>query len=210
MEVSGKTKLPQGTWFKLENGGRVKYFRVKQDTDVSPATDGGEREVEVICLPQPTREESKAIERQLAEQTVAAIPFVYKKKSEYKYGAGKQGVYVSAPGPSSVEAQGFLPVMMAMCFFAFWPFAGSGQPSYMARQMAFKDTVTLRRSMVFVMVYFSLIYFPLIIISLAAACSCRDGRLTRTALCRRWRCYSPPTPARRGWRGCCWRRPSQR
>jgi Na+/pantothenate symporter len=164
MEVSGKTKLPQGTWFKLENGGRVKYFRVKQDTDVSPATDGGEREVEVICLPQPTREESKAIERQLAEQTVAAIPFVYKKKSEYKYGAGKQGVYVSAPGPSSVEAQGFLPVMMAMCFFAFWPFAGSGQPSYMARQMAFKDTVTLRRSMVFVMVYFSLIYFPLIII----------------------------------------------
>jgi SSS family solute:Na+ symporter/sodium/pantothenate symporter len=51
-----------------------------------------------------------------------------------------------------------------MCFFAFWPFAGSGQPSYMARQMAFKDTVTLRRAIVFVMVYFSLIYFPLIII----------------------------------------------
>ncbi|MBC8325159.1 MAG: hypothetical protein H8E27_05995 [Verrucomicrobia subdivision 3 bacterium] len=164
MEVSETTKLTQGTWFKLENGGGVNYFRVKKDTEVSPESAGGESEVKVICLPRPTREESKAIERQLAQQTVAVTSFVYQKKSEYKYGAGKQGVYVSAPGPSSMEAQGFLPVMMAMCFFAFWPFAGSGQPSYMARQMAFKDTVTLRRSMVFVMVYFSLIYFPLIIV----------------------------------------------
>eukprot|EP00665_Eupelagonemidae_sp_cell47_P009035 gene9035-5118_t len=85
----------------------------------------------------------KAIEKQMGQQSVAAIPFVYQKESDYKYGAGKQGVYVSAPGPSSTEAQGFLPVMMAMCFFAFWPFAGSGQPSYMARQMAFKDTMAM-------------------------------------------------------------------
>ncbi|HIL25074.1 MAG TPA: hypothetical protein EYG19_06700 [Verrucomicrobia bacterium] len=167
MEVSAKTKLPQGTWFKLETDERVKYFRVKKDTEVSPVNEGGEgggNEVNVICLPKPTGAEMKAIEKQLAQQSVPANSFVYQKKSGYKYGAGKQGVYVSAPGPSSVEAQGFLPVMMAMCFFAFWTFAGSGQPSYMARQMAFKDTVTLRRSMVFVMVYFSLIYFPLIII----------------------------------------------
>jgi Na+/pantothenate symporter len=164
MEVSAKIKLPQGTWFKAGSTNQVQYFRVKIDTEISPAKEGGVNEVNVICLPKPTSAEATAIEKQLAQQSVPAIPFVYQKKSDYKYGAGKQGVYVSAPGPSSTEAQGFLPVMMAMCFFAFWPFAGSGQPSYMARQMAFKNTVTLRRAIVFVMVYFSLIYFPLIII----------------------------------------------
>ncbi len=121
-------------------------------------------EINVIHLPRPTKSEAKAIESQMAEQEILGLNVKYAKAKGYVYGEGKQGVYVSAPGPSSTEAQGFLPVMMAMCFFAFWPFAGSGQPSYMARQMAFKDTVTLRRSIVFVMVYFSLIYFPLIII----------------------------------------------
>ena len=167
MEVSAKTKLSQGTWFKAVNAEskkQIQYFRVKKDTEVSPTDKDDGNKVNVICLPKPTDTEMKAIEKQLGQQSVAVIRFVYEKESSYKYGAGKQGVYVSAPGPSSTEAQGFLPVMMAMCFFAFWPFAGSGQPSYMARQMAFKDTVTLRRSIVFVMVYFSLIYFPLIII----------------------------------------------
>ncbi|MDC0143515.1 hypothetical protein OAK45_03170 [Verrucomicrobia bacterium] len=164
MKVNAKTKLSQGTWFKLQTDERVKFFRVKKDTEVSPTKGSAGDEVDVICLPQPTDAEVNAIEKQMGQQSVATIPFVYQKESDYKYGAGKQGVYVSAPGPSSAEAQGFLPVIMAMCFFAFWPFAGSGQPSYMARQMAFKDTVTLRRSIVFVMIYFSLIYFPLIII----------------------------------------------
>jgi Na+(H+)/acetate symporter ActP len=121
-------------------------------------------EVKVIHLPRPTKSEAMAIEKQLAEQEISGLNVKYAKTKGHVYGEGIQGVYVSAPGPSSTEAQGFLPVMMAMCFFAFWPFAGSGQPSYMARQMAFKNTVTLRRSIVFVMVYFSLIYFPLIII----------------------------------------------
>ena len=54
--------------------------------------------------------------------------------------------------------------MLAVSFFCFWPFAGAAQPSYMARQMAFKDIPTLRHSIIFVALYFSLIYFPLIII----------------------------------------------
>jgi len=54
--------------------------------------------------------------------------------------------------------------MLALSFFAFWTFSGAGQPSYMVRQMAFRDTVTLRRSIVMVAVYFTLIYFPLVII----------------------------------------------
>ena len=82
----------------------------------------------------------------------------------HAFGANKPGAYVSAPGPHASKATGFLPLLMAVCFFTFWPFAGSGQPSYMARQMAFRDTATLRHSIIFVMVYFTLIYFPLIII----------------------------------------------
>ena len=82
----------------------------------------------------------------------------------YAYGDGKKGVYVHAPGPDRINPGGFLGVMLALSFFAFWNFSGAGQPSYMVRQMAFRDTLTLRRSMVMVAFYFSLIYFPLVII----------------------------------------------
>jgi sodium/pantothenate symporter len=82
----------------------------------------------------------------------------------YDYGDDKPGVYVSAPGPKDSSATGFLPIMLAISFFCFWPFAGAAQPSYMARQMAYKDIPTLRHSIIFVALYFSLIYFPLIII----------------------------------------------
>jgi len=158
-DANGTVKILQGTWFKAVDGNQTKYFRAKKDGTFSSTNN-----LAVICMPRPTTGEAKVIEEQMARQKTEAVTFTYEKESEYKYGAGKQGVYVSAPGPSAVEMQGFLPVMLAMCYFAFWPFAGSGQPSYMARQMAFRDTRTLRHSIVFVMVYFSLTYFPLIII----------------------------------------------
>ncbi len=164
MDVNASTKISQGTWFKLNDENRTLFFRAKKDSEITSANNHKLNHLKVICLPRPTVSEKVVIEKQMAKQSTPVISFTYRKESEYKYGAGKQGVYVSAPGPSAVEAQGFLPVMMAMCFFAFWPFAGSGQPSYMARQMAFRDTPTLRHSIIFVMVYFSLIYFPLIII----------------------------------------------
>lgn len=82
----------------------------------------------------------------------------------YAYGAGEKGVYLTPPGPSRTKAGGFLPVLLAMSYFFFWNFSGAGQPSYMVRQMAFRDTVTLRRSIMLVSVYFSLIYFPLVIV----------------------------------------------
>ena len=45
-----------------------------------------------------------------------------------------------------------------------WAISGTGQPSNMVRLMAFKDTVTLRRSIFTVAIYYSAIYFPLVII----------------------------------------------
>ena len=59
---------------------------------------------------------------------------------------------------------GFLPLSLAFSFFFMWAISGSGQPSSMVRLMAFKDTMTLRRSIFTVAIYYSMIYFPLVII----------------------------------------------
>ena len=82
----------------------------------------------------------------------------------YKYGAGQTGNYVSNPGPDSGNDFGFLAIGTAISFFIFWPFAATGQPSNMVRLLSFKDTRTLRYSIVTVAIYYSIIYFALIII----------------------------------------------
>jgi len=65
---------------------------------------------------------------------------------------------------SAPASTGFLPLSLAVSFFFMWAISGSGQPSTMVRLMAFKNTRTLRLAMVTVAIYYSLIYFPLIII----------------------------------------------
>ncbi|MEK6238759.1 MAG: hypothetical protein N2C14_28935 [Planctomycetales bacterium] len=64
----------------------------------------------------------------------------------------------------SILSLGFLPLSIAISFFFMWAISGAGQPSNMVRLMAFKDSKTLRRSIAMVCVYYSLIYFPLVII----------------------------------------------
>ncbi len=65
-------------------------------------------------------------------------------------------------GPSS--AAGFLPLSLAISFFFMWAISGTGQPSSMVRLMAFKNTATLQRAIFTVSIYYSLIYFPLVLI----------------------------------------------
>lgn len=76
----------------------------------------------------------------------------------------RPGAYVSAPGPSASDVDGFLPLSLAFSMFFFWAIAGTGQPGSMVRLMAFRDTKTLRYSIATVAIYYSLIYFPLVII----------------------------------------------
>ncbi|MEE2684749.1 MAG: hypothetical protein VYB09_00445 [Planctomycetota bacterium] len=76
----------------------------------------------------------------------------------------QKGMYVTGPGPDKREMNGFLPLSLAVSFFFMWAISGSGQPSSMVRLMAFKDTITLRRSIFTVAMYYSMIYFPLVII----------------------------------------------
>jgi SSS family solute:Na+ symporter/sodium/pantothenate symporter len=82
----------------------------------------------------------------------------------YQRGEGQKGVYVIGPGPSTSSAAGFLPVNLAISFFFMWTFSGAGQPGNMVRLMAFKDSRTLRRAIFTVAIYYSMIYFPLVII----------------------------------------------
>ena len=78
--------------------------------------------------------------------------------------SGKPGSFVTAPGPHPTEAAGLLPLSLAFSFFFMWAISGTGQPHSMVRLMAFRDTKTLRMSIVTVVIYYSLIYFPLVII----------------------------------------------
>ena len=82
----------------------------------------------------------------------------------YAHGADQPGIYVSGPGPSPTDELGFLPLGLAFSFFCLWTVAGAGQPAQMVRLMAFRDSRTLRRGIFTVVVYYSLIYFPLVII----------------------------------------------
>jgi len=88
----------------------------------------------------------------------------------YAYGSEEEhkGSYVTAPGPSRTDSTGFLPLGVAISFFFMWAISGSGQPQYMVRLMAFKDSQTLRRAIITVTMYFSIIYFPLVIIFVCA------------------------------------------
>ncbi|MCH7687231.1 MAG: hypothetical protein IH899_11200 [Planctomycetes bacterium] len=82
----------------------------------------------------------------------------------YVFGSNKPGVYVTGPGPSRTDHGGFLPLSLAISFFFMWAISGAGQPSSMVRLMAFNSSQTLRRSIFTVALYYSMIYFPLVII----------------------------------------------
>lgn len=106
---------------------------------------------------------------------------------DYLHGAAQVGAYTSGPGPVGPklgatadatleteskltdaqrleQAAGFLPLSIAISYFFMWAISGTGQPSNMVRLMAFNNAPTLRKSIFTVMIYFSLIYFPLVVI----------------------------------------------
>ncbi|MBR90151.1 MAG: hypothetical protein CMO66_02620 [Verrucomicrobiales bacterium] len=171
--------LKKGTWIEQSNEHNAThkfYLRTSQDAQIPAGKNTAQQNqsenenplhipVIQIHTPLENRIELSSIERELNQQSTPAMQAQPAGDFQaYAHGAGQSGAYINAPGPHASKASGFLPLLLAVCFFTFWPFAGSGQPSYMARQMAFRDTATLRHSIIFVMVYFSLIYFPLIII----------------------------------------------
>lgn len=153
----GPDRLPRGSWLMAEDG------RVVRLKDAATRPSGLESaEAEILILTTPEEQE------RMAQAAIPGVQAQILETTPYAYGAGQLGVYISAPGPSRNRPEGFITVMLALSFFAFWNFAAVGQPSYMVRQMAYNNTVTLRRSMMLVTVFFSLIYFPLLLIFTSA------------------------------------------
>jgi SSS family solute:Na+ symporter/sodium/pantothenate symporter len=69
-------------------------------------------------------------------------------------------------GPGA--GRNFHPLTMAFSFFVMWAITGMGQPSTMVRLMAFRDSKTLRYSMLYLTFYNMCVYIPLIIIFICA------------------------------------------
>ncbi|WP_406700649.1 sodium transporter [Singulisphaera sp. Ch08] len=69
-------------------------------------------------------------------------------------------------GPGAGRA--FHPLGLAVSFFFMWAITGMGQPSTLVRLMAFRDSKTLRYSIIYLTIYNALIYIPLIFIFVAA------------------------------------------
>jgi len=149
--------LKRGHWIPVAGGGVVRL----KSACILPAGELSVAGVEALRITTP---DEIVRARLLIEADTDVTAELTEKIEKYAFGADKKGVYTSAPGPSVSNPNGFLGVLLAFSFFAFWNFSGAGQPSYMVRQMAFKNTLTLRRSMVMVAFYFAIIYFPLVII----------------------------------------------
>jgi sodium/pantothenate symporter len=72
--------------------------------------------------------------------------------------------YAFGPG----AGRSFHPITLAVSFFFMWAITSMGQPSTLVRLMAFRDTRTLRYSMIYLTIYNFIIYVPLILIFIAA------------------------------------------
>ena len=142
----------------------VRLFRANQSAIVDDNT-GRSAEVPVVEI--MTEGEKDRILRSFGDELPVlpgGIVPVLREMQPYQSGADTPGVYVTAPGPSASDTNGFLPIGLAFSFFVFWALSGTGQPGNMVRLMAFDSAKTLKRAIASLSIYFSLIYFPLVIV----------------------------------------------
>ncbi len=81
-------------------------------------------------------------------------------------GIAQTGDASFAFGPGA--GRSFHPVGLAVSFFVMWAISAMGQPSTLVRLMAFRDTRTLRWSIIYLTLYNLVIYIPLIFIFICA------------------------------------------
>jgi len=83
--------------------------------------------------------------------------FVFLRGDEVLFGPGR-----------SHRGSPFHPLGMAISFFFMWAITGMGQPGTMLRLMAFKDSRTLKRAILTVTGFYSMVYLPLVFIFVSA------------------------------------------
>ena len=148
------TTLPKGTWLRLTDGGIARLAE-----QVRLAKGKTETEAKLLRITTPAE-----VERIEPTQLGFAVSTSFTPTEANGYGAGRKGVYVSAPGPHPDNEDGFLNVWVAVSFFFFWAFGSAGQPSNMVRLMAFNGTNVLRKAMLSISIYFTGIYLLLVVI----------------------------------------------
>jgi len=155
--------IPPNSWLISVDADQRRVFRTAARAQIaagetSTRTDNGRgiAGIELTYARHVQEQTATPFDREIAVEVLESKPYVT--------GAGRQGVYVTGPGPHATSSAGFLPFSLAVSFFFMWTFSGAGQPSNMVRLMAFNNARTLRRAIFTVSIYYSLIYFPLVII----------------------------------------------
>lgn len=159
ISVSSDTEksITKGVWLQ-QAGGRI--FRVAKSANIVDGTATLEA-IEIVDQGDLDRIASSVTIRPAKDFEITSV--VESRAASFP-GNDRPGSFVTAPGPSTKDIGGFLPMSLACSMFFFWAISGTGQPGSMVRLMAFKDSRTLRFSISTVAVYFSCIYFPLVII----------------------------------------------
>lgn len=142
--------------------GEFGYILPLRDNDISAANEPLISALHVPNVPQQAL--TASADNPLASQADPLLRVEEMVLAQWIYGANWNAAYVSLPGPSESNAGGFLPISAGISFFFFWCFASAGQPSNMIRCMAFRDSRILSRAIFTVSIYYSLIYFPIVII----------------------------------------------
>ncbi len=146
--------LPKGTWVRDNE----QVFRL---AELAMIAKGQTESASIRLLRITTESEAIAIQ---SDAVAAGVSVRVSEVRPYRYGANQPGVYLTNPGPSETSSVGFLALGTAFSFFVFWPFGATGQPANMVRLMAFKDSRTLRYSILTVSVYYTVIFFSLLIV----------------------------------------------
>jgi sodium/pantothenate symporter len=166
--------IPKNTWLKTpESEGAERVFRTAARAEIpageqtAVVREGKITDPEWVSAYEITfADHRERIEPDPLSQTLQIEAVGEPQK--YVRGADQTGVYATGPGPDAASDAGFLPLSLAISFFFMWTWSGAGQPSNMVRLMAFRESSTLRRAIFTVAIYYSLIYFPLVVIFICA------------------------------------------
>ncbi|QDU92824.1 sodium:solute symporter family transporter [Lignipirellula cremea] len=165
--VKERVVIPANQWFTQEIDGQPQVFRTSKEAIIKVDTQQalvGDEESNINAIQITTPVEIEQLYESKASDNPPSLKLSIASSKELAFGQGKKGVYITGPGPSNTSSDGFLPLSLAISFFFMWAFSGAGQPSNMVRLMAFNNSNTLRRAIFTVSIYYTLIYFPLVII----------------------------------------------
>ena len=159
--TSSQASIPKASWLKTSDQ-PPRIFRTFDAIVCDETTNNVARAIEIVDSGDQQRILSGEVPAEFL--TTVRIAEVVSSEPAAFPGDNRPGTYVTAPGPHSTKLDGMLPMSLAFSMFFYWAISGAGQPSGMVRLMAFRSTRILRISIITVAIYFSFIYFPLVMI----------------------------------------------